>query len=226
MSKERYQSPATSVNIGHQAYTPSFQELGKRICERLPDALEALGITLNRHSRTACPVHGGGNETELLANFDDGTVHCFECGYHDNVIGLARTLNGLPDRKEAIAWLASRLGLPPPAGSHGKNVSQRADWAIALRDADDVLAWRQRLLDDAHDLRYKARENARLRDEWARRELANPTPSESWKWPLAWFEAENDQVVRLTAFLRHLESLNSVDLLELYEEVTGGRHGR
>ena len=87
-----------------------FRSIQERSLAR--QVLNHLGISINNSGKISClnPDHDDKNPSCHVYN---DHVHCFGCGFRQDVIGLVRRLVD-PDFWIALDWIADRAGLPKP----------------------------------------------------------------------------------------------------------------
>ena len=77
---------------------------------------ENNGIAVNSKGKARCVFHDDAHASMHV--YDDG-VHCFSCGAHTDVIGLAQELYGV-NFPEACRILAEQYGIAPESSSDWK----------------------------------------------------------------------------------------------------------
>lgn len=90
--------------------TYDLKDLRER--NQIVEVAEALGLEPRRSGSSflaRCPAHDDKGRPNLVI-YPAGTVKCYRCGYHADVIGLVVKVKGL-DMGDAIRWLAGRVGM-------------------------------------------------------------------------------------------------------------------
>ena len=129
---------------------------------------ENNGIAVNSKGKARCVFHDDAHASMHV--YDDG-VHCFSCGAHTDVIGLAQELYGV-NFPEACRILAEQYGIAPESSSDWKRKAdeqrrkrlERQKQTERLRDAyfDAIAAFR---VAEADKERYAPRSPTDTPDE-------------------------------------------------------------
>ena len=138
-------------------------EIKRRLSCR--DLLSMNGYEISRKNKCRCPYHD--DTKPSMQVYDDG-VHCFSCGAHTDIIGLAEQLYSC-NTSEAIRITAELAGIAPLSDT--KDYAKRAE--IARKQATE----REATLTALNDAYYKLlAEFARL--DQNREMLAPQNPNE------------------------------------------------
>lgn len=89
----------------------------------LVEVARSLGLDPKKagsHYVARCPAHKDEGRPNLSLDQKKGAM-CFRCGYHADVIDLVAKVKNV-ERREAISWLAGRLGLQPDQAQGAKGL--------------------------------------------------------------------------------------------------------
>ena len=139
-------------------------------------------------------------------------------------LDLIQTATGC-DKRETLRWLANYVGLSlddrPLSRDERQSFAQKRRQAELL--ANELTAWRARLLADLRARRNSCWDAERRASAWAREHINNPAMAEDWRWDAAWSHAlDHQRGDALDQVIEQIEQASPGELRQMREKLHRG----